>query len=374
MEQRYFPSGFQPKRLVVKLGTGILTSGIGQLDLEVIQNICQQVAELRRRGLTVILVSSGAVGLGMGRLGMTRRPRDLPTLQACASVGQSILIETWQKAFDPWSVHVGQILLTRDDLSVRKRHVAVRETIERLLRADIVPVINENDCISVDELKFGDNDVLSALVASLTKSDLLILLSTIPGLMNLATGEVVHTVEGLSDAVRNLAQGTQSPTAVGGMISKLNAVHIATGSQCGVFIAHGKEPGILPMLLDGAMKGTYFIPQVTELRSHKRWLAYFHKTSGSITVDSGARKALMESGKSLLARGVVRVAGGFETGEVVDILSEQGELFARGITQFSATELHALLGKSTLEIRKCFPERKHSEVIHRDALALTEAK
>lgn len=374
METRHFPPDFHPRRIVVKLGTGILTSGIGQLDLDVIRNICEQIAELRRQGMNVIVVSSGAVGLGMGRLGMNRRPRDVPTLQACASVGQSILIETWQKGFDPWSVHVGQILLTRDDLSVRKRHVAVRETIERLLRADIVPVINENDCISADELKFGDNDVLSALVASLTKSDLLVLLSTIPGLMNLETGEVVHTVDALSDAVRSLAQGTQSPTAVGGMISKLNAVQIATGSKCGVFIAHGKEPGILPKLLSGEMKGTYFVPQSMDLRSHKRWLAYFHQTQGSISVDAGAAKALVEGGKSLLARGVIQVEGSFGTGAVVDIKSEQGDVIARGISQFASTELTDLLGKSTSEIRKTFPDRKHTEVIHRDALALTERK
>jgi len=360
--------------MVVKLGTGILTSGIGKLDLDVISNICQQISELRKMGISVIIVSSGAVGLGMGRLGITRRPRDLPTLQACASVGQSILMETWQKAFDPWGVHVGQMLLTRDDLSVRKRHVAVKETIERLLRADIVPVINENDCISVDELKFGDNDVLSALVSSLTKSNLLVLLSTIPGLMNLDTGEVIHTVDELSETIMNLAQGTQSPTAVGGMVSKLNAVHIATGSKCGVFIAHGKEPGILHKLIDGEMKGTYFVPQINNLRSQKRWLAYFHKSAGSIVIDSGAEKALVESGKSLLARGVTQVEGEFEAGAVIDIRTVLKTLVARGITQFSSKELQELIGKSTAEIQQLFPERKHAEVIHRDALALIDSK
>jgi len=374
MQKRHFQANFQPKRVVVKLGTGILTSGIGNLDLDVIQNICKQISELREKGITVIVVSSGAVGLGMGRLGIKRRPKDLPTLQACASVGQSILIETWQKAFDPYGLHVGQILLTRDDLSVRKRHVAVRETIERLLKANIIPVINENDCISVDELKFGDNDVLSSLVASLTKSDLLVLLSTIPGLMNLQTGEVIHTVEELNESILNLAQGTNSPTAVGGMVSKLNAVHIATGSKCGVFIAPGKEPEILHKLINCEMKGTYFVPHDQNLRSHKRWLAYFHRSNGSITIDNGAEKALVEAGKSLLASGITEVTGQFETGEVIDILNLAKNLVAKGISQFSAKELKELTGKSSAEIQKLYPERKHTEVIHRDALALVDTK
>ncbi len=374
MQERQFHSGFKLKRLVVKLGTGILTSGIGCLDEEVIRNICKQIADLRKQGITVILVSSGAVGLGMGRLGISKRPKDLPTLQACASVGQSILIETWQKAFDPWGVNVGQMLLTRDDLSIRKRHVAVKETIERLIRANIVPIINENDCISVDELKFGDNDVLSSLVASLTKSDLLVLLSTIPGLMNLDTGEIIHTVDEIDETVMNLAQGTQSPTAVGGMISKLNAVNVATGSNCAVMIAHGKEPEILHKLINGEMKGTFFVPQNNGLRSQKRWLAYFHQSAGSIIVDAGAQKALVERGKSLLASGVLEVNGRFETGAVIDILSPDKKLFARGITQFDSSEIEALLGKSSAEIQKQFPKRKHTEVIHRDALALVDGQ
>lgn len=373
MERAQFQAGHRPSRMVIKLGTGILTSGIGQLDTDVIQNICKQIAELREQGVEIIVVSSGAVGLGMGRLGIDRRPRDLPTLQACASVGQSILIETWQKAFDPWAVNVGQILLTRDDLSVRKRHVAVKETIERLLKANIVPIINENDCISVDELKFGDNDVLSALVSSLTKSKLLVLLSTIPGLMNLNTGEIIHTIETLDETILSLAQGTNSPTAVGGMISKLNAVHIATGSGCGVFIAHGKEPDILHQLVSGEVKGSYFIADTRNMRSHKRWLAYFQKSKGSITIDAGAQKALVERGTSLLAKGVVSLNSNFETGDVIDILSPEGKTIARGISQFSSKELKALLGKTSAEIQQVYPKRKHTEVIHRDALALTES-
>jgi glutamate 5-kinase len=358
------------QRIVIKLGTGILTSGIGELDFEVIQNICSQVAKIREAGSEVIIVSSGAVGLGMGRLGMKQRPSDLASQQACASVGQSILIETWQRGFDPWGIHVGQMLLTREDLSVRKRHVSVKETLERLLKADIVPIINENDCISVDELKFGDNDVLSALVASLTKSELLVILSTIPGLMNLETGEVVSRVESLNEDIIDLAQDTKSPTAVGGMISKLNAVHVAVGSNCAVFIAPGKEPDILIDLLDGQEKGTYFVPQDTSIPSQKRWLAFFHQHAGTIVVDQGAREALEKSGKSLLAKGVKRIEGSFDKGSVIRVEDPEDRVIAKGISEFSSNELETILGKSNDEIRRLYPERKHPEVIHRDALVL----
>lgn len=372
MHRRAIYSELKVKRLVVKLGTGILTSGIGQLDSEVISNICEQIARLRKQGITVIVVSSGAVGLGMGRLGISRRPKDLPTLQACASVGQSILIETWQKAFDPWEVHVGQMLLTRDDLSVKRRHVAVRNTIERLLKADIVPIINENDCISVDELKFGDNDILSAFLSSLMKADLMFLLSTIPGLMNLDTGEVIPVVEVLNDEIRELAKGTDSTTSVGGMISKLDAVGIATGSNCGVFIAHGKEEDILLKLLNGEPKGTFFVPQNKDLPSHKRWLAYFNKCSGAIQIDAGAVKAIVDEGKSLLATGVTHIDGSFDPESVLEILDEAGNRIARGISQYSSKELLTIIGKSSAEIRHLYPERKHLEVIHRDAMVLVD--
>ena len=370
MYRRTIYTELKVKRIVVKLGTGILTSGIGQLDLEVIRNICGQIAELRRQGITVIIVSSGAVGLGMGRLGIKRRPTDLPTLQACASVGQSILIETWQQAFDPHDVHVGQMLLTRDDLSVKRRHVAVRETLERLLKANIVPVINENDCISVDELKFGDNDVLSALLSSLTKADLLFLLSTIPGLMNLKTGEVIPMVKAINDEIMSLAHGTNSATSVGGMISKLKAVGIATGSDCGVFIAQGREENILLQLLAGEPKGTFFIPQNKELPSHKRWLAYFNKPSGKIQIDPGAAKAIVSEGKSLLAKGVTQIIGDFGPESVLEVIDGNDNPLARGISAYSSAELQQIARKSSSEIQPLFPKRKHLEVIHRDAMVL----
>lgn len=372
MHKSFIHSELKVKRLVVKLGTGILTSGIGQLDLDVIRNICAQIATLRERGITVILVSSGAVGLGMGRLGIHRRPSDLPTLQACASVGQSILIETWQQAFNPYGIHVGQMLLTRDDLGVKRRHVAVRETIERLLKADIIPVINENDCISIDELKFGDNDLLSALLSSLTKADLLILLSTIPGLMNLDTGEVIQVVEELTDEIMALAKGTKSPTAVGGMISKLNAVRVATSSDCGVMIAHGKKENILLKLFKDESKGTYFVPQKNDLRSHKRWLAFFNQSAGKIRIDEGAAHALVKKGKSLLARGVIEVIDIFPTGSVLKVIDQQGIAIAKGISPYSSEELEVITGKSTSEIKKLYPDRKHLEIIHRDSMALIE--
>ncbi len=358
------------KQLVIKLGTGVLTSGIGNLDKEVIHGVCAQVAKIRKNRTHVIIVSSGAVGLGMGRLGLNKRPTDLATLQACASVGQSILTETWQSGFDPWGIHVGQMLLTREDLCVKKRHLAVRETLERLQRAGIVPIINENDCISVDELKFGDNDILSALVASLTKSDLLVLLSTIPGLMNLETQEVVPSVSTLDERTFALAKGTSSPTAVGGMVSKLEAARVASDSNCHMFIAHGREPEVLLKILNGDKVGTHFFPKGKSLRSQKRWLAFFQESVGRITVDPGAREAVESSGRSLLAKGVTSVDGSFNRDSIVDLIDSTGSRFARGVTQFSSDEILKIAGKRTEEIEALFEGRKHPEVIHRDDMVL----
>ncbi|OPZ74579.1 MAG: Glutamate 5-kinase [Verrucomicrobia bacterium ADurb.Bin474] len=358
------------KNLVVKLGTGILTSGIGKLSPEIIQGICAQIKQLRDRGTNVTIVSSGAVGLGMGRLGYQRRPTDLPTLQACAAVGQSILIETWQKAFEPHGLNVGQMLLTRDDLNVKRRHIAVRDTLLRLAQENVIPIINENDCISVDELKFGDNDVLSALVASLIKADLLVILSTIEGLLDLKHNLLIRVVENINQDVLGLAEGTTSPTAVGGMISKLEAARIATKSKCGMVIAKGSEPNILLRIFDGEAVGTFFVPQRTNLRSHKRWLAFFNKTCGTVTVDEGAQDALLGKGKSLLAKGIVSVSGTFGPGSIVSIKgSDKGDV-ARGLTGFSSIEIDQIKGMTSEEIRQIFPNRKHIEVVHRDSMVL----
>lgn len=358
-------------RVVIKLGTGILTSGVGQLDLRRIEHISAEVAMLKAEGKQVIVVSSGAVGLGMGRLGLEKKPRRLAALQKCAAVGQSRLTETWQNAFDPHGITVAQLLLTREDVRSRKRHIALMELVEECLSEGIVPIVNENDSISAAEIKFGDNDVLSALVASLSKADLLCILSTARGLENRAgDGAIIPIVENIGPEHIHLAGGTESATGTGGMVTKLEAARIATQSGCAVFIGSGKEPRILTRLFAGNAPGSLFLPRKLSIGSRKRWLAFFQSPAGSIEVDPGAEHALRENGRSLLAKGVVKANGTFEAGDVVAIMGAGGDAIARGVCQFSSIELARLFGKSNAEVKAAFPDRKRYEVIHRDALVL----
>lgn len=350
----------QAKRVVIKLGTGVLTSGIGNLDTERIAALCGQVKTLRERGTEVILVSSGAVGLGMGKLRLDKRPKDLATLQACAAVGQSILINNWQQGFDPHGLTVAQILLTREDLRAKHRHNAVFNTIERLLANGAVPIVNENDTVSAAEIKFGDNDMLSALVASVVNADMLFILSNIPGLIDrLGTGEVVPQVDSITPAIEAMAQGTQHTTSVGGMISKLAAAKIAHRAGCGVVIGSGSDPELFNKLLNGESVGTYFVPSELPVKSHKRWIAIQDHTHGSITIDAGAVEAIVGRGKSLLAAGITRCEGGFESGDVVQIRTPDGQCLAHGIVNY---DMDRILGQK--------PELEDNVVVHRDHLVL----
>lgn len=347
----------QAKRIVIKLGTGVLTSGIGNLDTERISVLCGQVAALRERGIEVILVSSGAIGLGMGKLGLEKRPKDLASLQACAAIGQSILINTWQKGFDPHRLTVAQILLTREDLRGRNRHNAVFNTVERLLAKGTVPIVNENDTVSAAEIKFGDNDTLSALVASVTNADMLFILSNIPGLIDMAgSGEVVSHVEKITAEIEAMAQGTSTETSVGGMVSKLSAAKIAHRAGCGVIIGSGKDETLFDRLLGGEAVGTYFLPSEEPVKSHKRWIAIQDHTYGTIHVDEGATRAILQNGKSLLAAGITGSSGDFHTGDVVQVCNPAGEPIAQGIVDIDMDRLDA----------KTDP----NPVIHRDSLVL----
>ncbi len=349
----------QAKRIVIKLGTGVLTSGIGELNTGRIEALCRQVHLLRERGTEVILVSSGAVGLGMGKLGLKKRPRDLAALQACAAVGQSILINIWQRSFDPHGITVAQILLTREDLRAKHRHNAVFNTVERLLARGAVPIVNENDTVSAAEIKFGDNDTLSALVASVSSADLLIILSNIPGLIDMrGTGKVVPIVEAITPEIEAMAQGTPHETSVGGMVSKLSAAKIAHRAGCGVFIGSGADAGLFDRLLAGESVGTYFLPSDLPVKSHKRWIAIQDHTFGKITVDAGAADALLKNGRSLLAAGITEVEGVFHAGDVVQICDARGSAIAQGLVALDADALEEL------------PRSGSDPVIHRDHLVL----
>jgi glutamate 5-kinase len=363
-----------PARVIVKLGTGVLTSGVGRLDTARIADVCRQLAQLKASGTEVIVVSSGAIGLGMGRLGLARRPSDTAKKQACAAVGQSLLMETWQAGFAPHGITVAQVLLTHEDLRARARHLGVKETLAQVIGYGAVPIINENDAVSAAEIagiRFGDNDTLSAMVASLVRAQFLLILSTAPGLIDMkGTGRAVPVVDRITPEIEAMAGGTTSETSVGGMVSKISAARLATKSGCGVFIADGAEPDIVARLLSGTGPGTFFVPSGLPLESRKSWLAYFQRPSGTITVNACAVPVLRGEGRSLLAVGVTGSTGDFAPGDVVNIAGPDGVIVARGKAAFGSDEIPGIAGKKGEEVRALHPGRKRIEVIHRNDLAL----
>ncbi len=347
-------------RIVVKLGTGVLTDSRKQPDLAQLEQLTEQVAEQHRAGREIVLVTSGAVGAGMGALGYKKRPGGLAELQACAAVGQSRLMATYENLFAKHGIHVAQVLLTHEDLQDHERHLNARNTLVTLLEHRVAPIINENDAVSSTELKFGDNDRLSALVAALLPADLLVILTTVEGVMEnfgKAGARVIATVEKIDAALEGMAGGTDSETAVGGMASKIQAAKIVGRAGIPLVIASGHKRKALSRIMDGEEEGTLFIPQPNKLRGRKRWIAFFHHPKGTLVVDEGAKTALRERGKSLLPPGVARWEGEFAAGDVLRICDLEGMEFARGICNFSAAELKA--GK---------PGR--AEVVHRDNLVI----
>jgi glutamate 5-kinase len=364
-------SSSHPRRVVIKLGTGVLTSAVGQLDTARIAAVCSEIAALRARGTEVIVVSSGAVGLGMGALALQKRPKELAKKQACAAIGQSRLMQTWQAGFARHNHLVAQVLLTHEDLRVRSRYLGVQETLSQLINYGTIPIINENDTVSAAEIKFGDNDILSAMVASLTHAQYLVILSTAPGLIDLkGTGNIVPVVERITPEIEAMAGGTTSETAVGGMVSKISAAKLATKAGCGVFIASGAEHEILAKLFGGRGPGTFFVPSGLPMESKKRWLAYFQRPSGTVFVNECAVPVLREQGRSLLAVGVTGASGDFAAGEIINIAGPDGAIFARGKSSYASDEISLIAGKHGDDVAAVYPSRKRLEVVHRNDLVL----
>ena len=346
--------------IVVKLGTGVLTDSRKQPDPAQLEQLVAQVAALRKSGKEIVLVTSGAVGAGMGALGYAKRPAELAELQACAAVGQSRLMAMYAELFARHNLHVAQVLLTHDDLEHHERHLNARNTLVTLLGRGVVPIINENDAVSFTEIKFGDNDKLSALVASLLPADLLVILTTVDGVIEnfgAANAKTISVIEQIDATIEGLAGGTTSATAVGGMKSKVEAAKIVVRSGIPLVIASGKKKNVLAKILGGEDEGTLFVPQPTKLQGRKRWIAFFHHPKGTLAVDDGAKKALRESGKSLLPPGVARCEGNFSADDVVRICDLDGTEFARGIAKFSAEEIRA---KKLARV----------ELVHRDDLVI----
>ncbi len=331
------------RRVVVKLGTGLLTDAQNQLARAEIERLVGQLAALQRDGREVLVVSSGAIAAGMSALGLATRPKDLAQLQACAAIGQCRLMATYDEAFARFGIHVAQILLTHDDLRDRTRHLNARHTLDTLLRRGVVPIINENDTVSVDEIKFGDNDRLGALTATLIDADLLVILSHVEGLLD-REKHVVATVPEVSREIESLAGGTDRGTSVGGMKSKLAAAKIVMRAGIPMVIANGEQLNVLTDLLAGNEIGTIFLPGAEKLAGRKRWIAFFQRTAGTLRVDNGARDALCASGKSLLAKGVINAEGDFAVGDAVSVQDKNGVEFARGLTKVDSSKLKTAAG------------------------------
>ncbi len=347
-------------RIVVKVGTGVLTDSRKQPDPAQLEQLVAQLAEQRKAGREVVLVTSGAVGAGMGALGYERRPSQLAELQACAAVGQPLLMAIYADLFGRHQLGVAQVLLTHEDLEHHERHLNARNTLVTLLGRGVVPIINENDAISFTEIKFGDNDKLSALVATLLPADLLVILTTVDGVIEnfgKTNARTISIIEAIDGAIEDMAGGTDSATAVGGMKSKIEAAKIVVRSGIPLVIASGRKKTTIASILTGEDEGTLFVPQATKLTGRKRWIAFFHHPKGALFVDDGAKKALREGGKSLLPPGVSRCEGNFVAGDVVRICDLDGTEFARGIAKFNAEEIRS----RTLA---------RVELVHRDDLVI----
>lgn len=362
------------KTVVVKVGTRILTHATGKLNLRYMEKIVRELADLKNQGRNVVLVSSGAVGAGIGRLGLAAKPTSTPEKQAVAAVGQGLLIQMYEKLFAEYGIVVAQVLLTRDDFNDRKRYLNSRNTLQTLLKYGVIPIVNENDTVSVEEIEFGDNDTLSALVASILDADLLVLLTTTDGLYSGdpakdKNAKFISVVEQVTPEIRKLAGAPSESLASGGMITKVTAAEIAMNSGIPMVIANGRETGVLQRILDGEEIGTLFCAREKCLDGRRRWIAYGQAVQGKLVVDAGARVALVEDGKSLLPSGIVGVEGTFVQGDVVSIRDACGNEFAKGLVNYDADELRRIMGMRTDQASEVLG-RPCSEAVHRNNMVV----
>jgi glutamate 5-kinase len=362
-------------RLVVKVGSSLVTNAGQGLDHEALALWAGQVAELKRRGKQIVLVSSGAVAEGMQRLGWKKRPHALHELQAAAAVGQMGLVEAYESCFRRHGMHSAQVLLTHEDLADRKRYLNARSTLRTLLELDVIPVINENDTVATDEIRFGDNDTLAALVTNLIEADALIILTDQPGLYTRdprrhPDAEFVREGKAGDPALEKMAGGVGSHIGSGGMLTKILAAKRAARSGAATVIASGREPDVLVRLAQGEAIGTQLMAETLTLAARKQWLADHLQVRGKLRLDEGAVRALKVDGKSLLPIGVYEASGQFERGEVVSCLDAEGREVARGLVNYSAAETGKILKSPSHEIEARLGYIDEPELIHRDNLVL----
>lgn len=367
-------------RIVVKVGSSTLTDSNGMLDRAFIDSFVVQIAELSRLGYAPIIVSSAAIAAGIEGLGLTSRPTDIPTLQAAASVGQVALIEAYARAFATHDLTVGQILLTRNDTGSRQAYLHARDTFDRLIELEAIPIVNENDTVAVDEIRFGDNDTLAALVAMMVDASQAIMLTDVDGLYTAdprtnADATHVDIVHAVDEALMQTASGAGTCAGTGGMVTKLRAARLLLKAGIEMVLCDGAEEDAILKAVNKTSKGTYFTPEngedtPTALNHRKRWIALGGSVCGTIIVDDGAVKALRRGGISLLSAGIVSVEGDFAENCAISIMSKNGDSVARGLSRFSSEDIRQVAGKQSAEIAPLFPGKNGWEVVHCDDLVL----
>lgn len=362
------------KRIVVKVGSGVLTRRHG-LNLNVIDDLASDICALKKKGIEVVLVSSGAVAGGMRKIGRSRRPDSVSQMQALAALGQSRLIMAYEEAFARYGEKVAQVLLTRDDLSNRRRYLNARNTLFTLLSWKVLPIINENDTVVVDELKFGDNDNLSAMVTNLSESGLLINLTNIEGLYDKdpfknPDAQLINKVERIDRKIAGFASAIPGFLGTGGMASKISAAHKVALAGVPTIIANGLVPGILRSIFAGKPVGTVVLPEPDSLCCKKHWIAFTKSPKGTLIIDAGAERALIKNGKSLLPSGLKKVEGRFSVGDAIAIVNGSGQELAVGMINYRSADLKKIMGVKSSEIEAILGYKHDDEVVHRDNMVL----
>ena len=366
------------KRIVVKVGTSTITYANGKRNFSQIDRLARELSDLQNQGKEMILVSSGAVAVGVDRLGLPAKPSTIPGKQACAAVGQGVLMHTYEKLFADYGQIVAQVLITRTEAIDRHRYTNCRNTFMTLLQQGVIPIVNENDVVALDELKIGDNDNMSALVAGIVDADLVIILSDIDGLYtaNPAThpeATLVHTVQEITPEIEASAGGVGSSRGTGGMATKIQAAKAATNSGIQLVIASGTEKNAIPRILQGEEIGTLFVSRENRLQFRKRWLAFGAKIQGSIVVDDGCAKAIRKAGGcSILPAGIYQVVGDFQSGSTISVIDKEGHELARGLVHYTASELEKIKGCKSSDIEGILGHKNYDEVIHRDDLVILQ--
>lgn len=363
------------RRIVVKVGTSTLTYSNGKLNFSRIEGLVRELADAVNAGKQILLVSSGAVGAGMDRLGWKEKPKTIPEKQAAAAVGQGILMHTYEKLFGEYGQVVAQVLLTREDSVNRRRYANSRNTLLTLLDIGVIPIINENDAVAIDELKIGDNDTLSANVAAIVDADALIILSDVDGVYSAnpqtdAMARLLPEIEEVTPEIEAMCGGAGTTRGTGGMLTKMAAARMAMNSGIVMVIASGAQDGVVQSVLAGKPVGTLFPPRLNRLQFRKRWLAFGARIKGRLTVDKGCAQALVSSGSSLLAAGIKAVEGNFEQGSTVSILNPDGWEIARGLINYNTSDTQKIMGAHTHEITEILGHKPYDEVVHRDNMVL----